>query len=203
VRTSEGLHRLTAFADAVVAIAITLLVLPLVDLDTSSHSNLGKILSDHLGQLGAFALSFVVIARLWVVHHAMFEQVVSYDGGVVQLTLAWLLTVVFLPFPTELVAGSSGRGVDALYIGTLLASSLALSGTSVWLDRHPQLTNRSSDYERDSAPWLLPGIFVVALAVELSIPSIGMWALVLLLLGDPIERLLSRRRRHRAAHESR
>jgi uncharacterized membrane protein len=183
-----------AFADAVVAIAITLLVLPLVGLHTEAHAGLGRLLSDHLGQLGAFALSFVVIARLWSAHHRMFEQVVAYDSVIVELTLAWLFTVVFLPFPTELVADRTSRGVDALYIGTLLASSVALSLTSVWLDRHPALAQRGPEYVPNPAPWLLPVIFAVALVVAVSLPGVGLLALLLLLAAGPVEHLLARRR---------
>jgi uncharacterized membrane protein len=64
VSTREGVRRLAGVADAVVAIAITLLVLPLADVATQSHGNVGDLLSDHVGQVGAFALSFVVTARL-------------------------------------------------------------------------------------------------------------------------------------------
>src|SRR3712207_2209345 len=71
VRTDRGLDRLVTFLDAVVAIAITLLVLPLVDVipDEGRDVDLGALLADEAGRFGAFALSFAVIAQLWLVHH--------------------------------------------------------------------------------------------------------------------------------------
>lgn len=58
------------FADAVVAIASTLLVLPPVDLATQdAEVPVEQLLRGPVGQFGAFALSFAVTGRLWVAHH--------------------------------------------------------------------------------------------------------------------------------------
>ena len=80
MRTERGLHRLMNFSDAVVAIAITLLILPLVD----SASNIGKgsvgpFLQHHDTQLLAFGLSFAVIWNFWWSQHQMHERVVGYN----------------------------------------------------------------------------------------------------------------------------
>jgi hypothetical protein len=51
---------------------------------------------------------------------------------VVNLLLAWTLTIVFLPFPTTLVAATDNGGlVKVLYIGTMAMSSALLT----WLCR--------------------------------------------------------------------
>jgi uncharacterized membrane protein len=109
VGSRRGLERIVVFADAVVAIACTLLVLPLVDLATQDAGEpLDHLLGDHLGEFGAFALSFAVIARLWVAHHRLFERINGYDTMLVRLTLAWLFPVAFLPFPPARTTWPSG-----------------------------------------------------------------------------------------------
>lgn len=183
------------FADAVVAIAITLLVLPLVELvPKGGETSVGELLSDHAGELGAFALSFVVIARLWRVHHRIFERVGGYDPRLVSLTMAWLITVVFLPFPTELLGAQYDDGVSALYIGTLLASSLALGATDAWVTAHPELELEEARGATAGEPRWTPSILIAsALAVAVAVPSAGMWPLLLLLLTRPVDGLRRRR----------
>jgi uncharacterized membrane protein len=199
VPTQRGLDRIVVFADAVVAIACTLLVLPLVDLATRDAAvPVDRLLSDHIGQLGAFALSFAVIARLWVAHHRLFERVGAYDTVIIWLTLVWLFTVAFLPLPTAILATQSGRGASMLYVGTLLLSSLALASASAWVSAHPAL-QRSAD--RDAAVadphWTTASLFVVAFALTALLPHASVWPLLLLLLSGPID-LLRRRRSARA-----
>lgn len=62
---SRDLERFLTFVDAVVAIAVTLLVLPLVDIvrEVGENGSVVHLLQGHVSQLGAFALSFTVIAR--------------------------------------------------------------------------------------------------------------------------------------------
>ena len=99
-------ERLKAFADAVVAIAMTLLILPLME-------SVGDAAADHLsslewlnantGQLFSFALSFVLIANFWLTHHRLFAGIHRVTNGLLWLTIAWMFTIVWLPIPTALV----------------------------------------------------------------------------------------------------
>ena len=129
MRTERGLHRLMNFSDAVVAIAITLLILPLVD--SASNIGIGSVgpfLQHHDTQLLAFGLSFAVIWNFWWSQHQMHERVVGYNRLLVAGMFVWILSIVFLPFPTELLssAAKGGQGVHGLYIGTMLIASLAV-----------------------------------------------------------------------------
>lgn len=214
VRTTRGLERLVTFVDAIVAIAITLLILPVVDLvgtERGQHST--ELFAVPLGQLAVFLLSFVVIARLWVAHHAIFEHVHRYDAALVFWTLAWAFTIVFLPFPTELAVGTPAKqlSVRALYIGTMALSSCCLAVLAVLISRRPLLRTpgRSGrtghpgspeDSETPESPGTLETpeapapfhsdvaiitaiMFVVAFAFAVAIRPLGYYAL-LLLVGD-------------------
>ncbi len=67
MRSGRGFERLITFADAVVAIALTLLVLPLVEIpaELGADSSLADVFTEHRGQIGGFLLSFVVIWVFW------------------------------------------------------------------------------------------------------------------------------------------
>ena len=111
-----GPERLLAFSDGVVAIALTLLVLPLAELVPEAEEPTGSglgILTDNLSLIGSFALSFVVIARFWAAHHRVFDGARRVGPAIVWVNTAWLFTIVVLPFPTEMVGTLPRRPVHA------------------------------------------------------------------------------------------
>jgi uncharacterized membrane protein len=197
VPTDRGLDRLITFLDAVAAIAITLLVLPLVDvLADTGGERLGPLLGAHVGQFFTFALSFVVIARLWLAHHALSERVGSYDRQFVVFNLLWAFTIVVLPFATQVTVGHRAEGLAiGIYIGTITASSACSTALTLLVRRRPRLraegvTAADVPLEQSVAVTCL---LVVALVVGLLAPAVGYLALFLLFLDTPLARLLRRR----------
>jgi uncharacterized membrane protein len=200
VRTDRGLERLITFLDAVVAIAITLLVLPLVDVlpDEGSTLPLGALLVDEARRFTAFALSFAVIADLWLVHHRIVERVGSYDGPFLLVNLLWTLTIVLLPFATEVASVyDDERLAVSIYIGTMTVSSACLTLLTILLVRRPYLRRPGADPREDDLlnALLTTGTFGVALVLGVAVPGIGYFALLLLFLTEPVRRLLARRAR--------
>jgi uncharacterized membrane protein len=196
VRTGRGFERLMTFADAVVAIALTLLVLPLSDFaaDLDDDARLGDMLSEHRAELGSFVLSFVVIWLLWSIHHRVMEYFDGYDGVVVRLMLLWMFTIVVLPFVTQLVAGPLyDHGAVPLYDGVLLLSSLSLAALSWWGHRHPELLQEDSEEIRrwlaEPVSFVTPVLLLIAMLLAVLNPAIGTWPLFALVVDDRIENL--------------
>lgn len=168
LRTERGLDRLVNFSDATVAIAITLLILPLVDVaGEARHEDLGTVFHDNLGLLISFLVSFAVIGRFWTVHHGLFEHVTGYSPALLRANLVWLAGIVFLPFSANVLAGSGGQpSISALYIGTMIVITGA-AGAMEWILLHdPEL----SDPDKVSGLSMAPSIaFVTLLALALLI----------------------------------
>jgi uncharacterized membrane protein len=61
-------------------------------------------LAEHQAEVWAFLLSFAVIARLWFAQHRSVRHVLIHHEQIARLLMLWALTIVFLPFPTALVA---------------------------------------------------------------------------------------------------
>lgn len=194
----RDLDRLLTFVDAVVAIAITLLVLPLAEVGGEVRTGeVADLLREHADDILGFLLSFVVIARLWLAQHAIVAPLVRQNAVVIRLLLGWTLTIVFLPFPTALVTATSNDGLaKLLYIGTMAVSSalLALLARAVGSDRNLRDTDDAPGAAQASAT---AGTFLLALVVSLAFPATGYWPLLLLLLTDPLVARLSRRRARR------
>jgi len=196
VRTERGLDRLVTLVDAVVAIAITLLVLPLIELlAEGGEQDLGTLLVEERAQFGAFALSFVVIARLWLAHHRIVESVGGYDPIFSWLNFAWAFTIVIVPFTTQVVAEfGTDRLSVGLYVGTIAAGSALTTLLTVLVQRRPHL-RRTSVAAADvlvTPALVTTGLLVVALVVGVALPAANFWALLLLWLSGPVERLVGR-----------
>jgi uncharacterized membrane protein len=205
--TERGLDRLVNFTDAVAAIAITLLVLPLVDIPAkiANGSEAVTVFSSHLPTLESFAVSFIAIGMLWRQHHRIFERVTDYSERLIQLNMLWLFTIVVLPFPSALfgaIASTPPPIVYGFYFGTLTVSSALLALIAVMVERNPAL-RAVQDVEGESAvisvgrqlsQYSLVGfftvafLFLVATAVSVLVPGVGAWAALALFLQGPIRR---------------
>jgi len=124
--------RLEIFADAIFAIAATLLIL-----DVSVHApgaSLGAEVKHAWPQYAAYAVSFLIIGIWWVNHHHCMKLIDRADRAFLFLNIALLASIAFLPFPTELVAEhlrDSGVRTAAITYGvTMTAASICF--VSFW-----------------------------------------------------------------------
>jgi uncharacterized membrane protein len=122
--------RLEAFSDGVFAIVITLLVL---DIHVPTTTNISiQTLRPLLPHIASFILSFIIVGVYWVAHHHMLHFIKQVDRKLLWLNLLLLLCVVFIPFPTSLLATGYGNPlVVRLYGTTLIATNAA--GLFFWL----------------------------------------------------------------------
>jgi uncharacterized membrane protein len=194
---------LVLFSDAVVAIAITLLVLPLVEVvgGVENHVSARELIDENRQAIATFLLSFVVIATFWLGHHRLFEHVRAYTSGMMRLNLLWLLTIVFLPFPTEIVGHyDSSRFTAGLYTGTILVLSICQSALTFLVRGHKELEDPEDPVgylEFVSSMWLT-GSTLVAFLLAAFVPGVNFNALFVLLstpVAMRIWKLVSSRRR--------
>ena len=138
-----------------------------------------------------------MIGSFWWGQHHLFERVRAYNGVLVAAMFVWLLSIVFLPFPTELLQ-SAQHGLPsahALYVGTLVVTSLA-SLAQEWAVVHwPELADTDADPFTLDGGVILAAMMIAALVIIILAPGAGLWPLLLLLSIRPIERLAARRRR--------
>ncbi len=194
-RTERGLDRLVAFSDGVVAIAITLLVLPLLDVADDVSSS--DVWSDAWPRMQGFAITFAVVASFWVVHHRLFELIDGYNGRLVWANMLWLATIAFLPFSSEVVGTGDldDMTVRALYIGSLVACSVALAVIDVAILCSPDTWPDGERPDIDvTAVVVRLGMMAAAFVIGTFVAPIGLWALLLLFLARPITGWIERGR---------
>jgi uncharacterized membrane protein len=200
--------RMVAFTDAAVAIALTLLVLPLVDLvpeAARSGEPAVEVVTRNLAPIGSFLLSFVVIARFWATHHRLFGYEHRLTRTLVQLNMLWVLTIAVLPFPTEMISSLDSHGfVTPFYLAVLLVCSATLTTMAITMRR---TAVRDGDDDGVPEPFVTgllssTATFVIALVVALLVPSLGAFVFFFLFadpLVEPVVRRLRGRRADRTA----
>jgi uncharacterized membrane protein len=99
--------RLETFCDAVFAIALTLLILeiktPIAE-NIHTSGDLWLSLQHLLPSILAFLLSFAIIVISWVNHHGTMKLIDKSTPHFIYSNVFLLLTIVIIPFPTELLA---------------------------------------------------------------------------------------------------
>ena len=104
-------NRMEALSDGVIAIAITLLTLDLQapQLSATGNGSLGSRLVTLWPHYLAFATSFIVIAIVWINHHAILAYVVRADHYLLLINLLLLFVIAVIPFTTSLAAEHLGQ----------------------------------------------------------------------------------------------
>jgi uncharacterized membrane protein len=199
VEQKKSAERLVFFTDAVVAIALTLLVLPLTDLVpelVAEHKPAVEAITGNWTKIFSFLLSFAVIGRFWFTHHRIFEHVRAYSGPLVRANFGWLLAIAVLPFPTQLIgAYQSERFTTVFYLGTLLVGSLCHTAM-VLIVRHDPQVRGDAEPVSDESLWnfvLSTVAFALAVVVALFKPNLAYYVLLLLVFPSRVVRWAARR----------
>jgi uncharacterized membrane protein len=195
---ARATERLTYFSDAVVAIAMTLLVieLPVPEGDTVSEFWRSFVHND--GHYAAFLISFAVIAAAWSDHHDLFRYVKSIDARLRLINMGWLLSIVLNPFATKLlVVSHQTLATHALRFGFYALLQVLESGTLYLMLRHLSV-RRLGDVPPRVAQRMTWKSYGLLLGFGLSIPVffVTTYAWVLWI-AAPMLTATWRRRQHR------
>lgn len=203
-RAERSPERLVFFSDAVVAIAVTLLILPLADAvpeAVAKHTDSVELITENWWKIFSFLLSFFVITRLWRVHHRLFEDVKAIAPGLMETNAIWLLAIVVLPFPTEMVSGyGNDPFTQSFYIATILVATICELVMVAIARRMPGLADDSAErLDGMLVGTAASGIaLIIAFALGFLLPAMSYYPLLLLLLIGPAQRIRTRLRKNRA-----
>lgn len=199
VSEHHPLGRIVSFSDGVVAIGITLLILPLASIDLPSSNEPGGadalmnpiayIWNHNQGLIVSFVISWIVILVFWLAHHRIFERLQAVNSTMILWNSLWLFAIVVLPFPTNLLGQSpfSGPGINQItgfYLATLtvLSFSLAMVVYETRKDR-TLLTKKARKSEPNPTLWTLfdqPCYMAILTVAGLFIGQYAIWGLFLM-----------------------
>ena len=122
-----GTSRIEAFSDGVIAIIVTIMVLQLTPPPQPTLSALLKQAAIFL----SYALSFLVVAIMWVNHHHLIHAVRQVNARVLWSNLNLLFWMSLIPFVTDFL----GRNPRAAFPVSLYGLDLSLCAVAFWLLR--------------------------------------------------------------------
>ena len=104
-KRSGETSRIETFSDGVFAIAITLLVLELIQiLHPENGESLLTYYLHHWEPFLAFFIGFLTILVCWINHHHVFNYIKRTDSKLLWVNGFVLLIITFTPFPTAVLA---------------------------------------------------------------------------------------------------
>jgi uncharacterized membrane protein len=185
--------RIVAFSDGVFSIAITLLVLNLGIKKGLTEGQIDDALWDQRDVFFAYAISFAVIGRFWLVHHRFFGEVEAFDGRLIGLNLLYLGWIVLIPFSSELLGEYGGKTTAVVFYSVNLAV-VVLLGLLMGMDARRRGLMRIDDRshrENQIRSTYIAGIFLLSVPVAFLAPEVAPY-LWLVLFVDPSSRLADR-----------
>ena len=185
--------RIVAFSDGVFAIAITLLVLNLGVESGLPGDRLWDAIWDQREQFLAFAISFAVIGRFWVLHHHFFGDVRAFDGRLINLNIFYLGWIVLIPFSSELLGEYGGEAAAVVAYAVNLAGCVLVGFRMNAYAHGAGLTTIDDATHRENRirAGYISGVFLLAIPLAFVAPSYAplLW---LALFFDPSSRLIAR-----------
>jgi uncharacterized membrane protein len=178
----SGLDRILFFSDAVMAIAITLLV---IDLRVPEMARgLGPALRGLWPNYLAYVFSFFIIGNYWFSHHRLFRPVRRYDDRLFLLNLLFLFFVALIPFSTRMFSQYPGTrlavvvySLNILPLGIIsyaMTHHAYLDGRLIEASADPARIRRHLDFTRRGTI-----VFLICLVVSILFPAafFPVWAL--------------------------
>jgi len=146
----EGVGRLEAFSDAVLAIVLTLLVLDLLPRTAQSPN---ELLEDWPAYL-SFLAAFLTIGIMWLNHSQAMSRLRRANPTVLVLNLGLLLGASLVPWPTALISNALKEGdrpaqIAAIFVFALVTILISVpwAAMDIYLARHPQYLSSPQDVQ--------------------------------------------------------
>lgn len=179
--TKLQIERILFFSDAVIAIAITLLIIEIKAphiLDHTDHPEVNHVFNELVPKFVSFLISFFVIAIYWKAHHQLFGFLTNYNDTLIWINTLFLLTIVIMPFSSAFYSENFGYNLAyAIYCFNIVLTGLL----NCWLVSYISSGKRKISLVSGNKPWRkyhvlrsLVAPMVFALSMLLSFYSAGL-----------------------------
>jgi uncharacterized membrane protein len=169
---------LKTFSDAIFAFAITLLAIDIRVQAITGNISAGQLNSELINlipRLIGFVLTFFIGCLYWISYHRILHFVKKLDGRMVLLNILFLMFVVLLPFPNDLLGRYVSFAISAIIEAIILASMGIVSGL-MWIyasSNHRLIDNKLSDEfikKLTLRLFVAPAVFIISIPLTFILP---------------------------------
>ena len=208
----RAFDRFINFTDAVVAIALTLMVLPLINIaGPEENETVWMVLSANSGAIIAYLMAFAIVSNSWLQHNQLVNDMRAYNGAIFWLNTAWLALIAMIPWSANLYGnasdrfeGGEGLGGTGLFFWILM-TLITLVGLVIsrYVNKHSELldNDRAAQWRQrrvvgDAISITLIVTFMVIGVATIFIPTISSFLPQLIF---PVARIAASRARRQAS----
>ena len=166
--TFPSTSRVEAFSDGVIAIILTIMVLDLRPPGhTIDHEFLHGLANYLTPKLTIYAMSFVIVARLWVSHHQLLFAASHTTPRLMWLNLLLLFFMSLIPFATGYLGEDLFR---ELAVATYATVMFFTASTFTWLRHYVTYHLRNEEHAIHLHPSLMKRSYLGMTLYGLGIP---------------------------------
>ncbi|MFT6564720.1 MAG: putative membrane protein [Actinomycetes bacterium] len=162
--------RTFAFTDGVVAIAITLLILPLTEIALPSQQGIPlpdlieSIWQGNKQTISGFIVTWIILITFWRTHNRVTCRFARLNQATVSWNIVWLFALIVLSFAMTMVIQAEFASVKvtslekitvSFYLATMALMSFSMLMIRVQLKRHPELMTEEARNSGDRYPLLI------------------------------------------------
>jgi uncharacterized membrane protein len=163
-----GINRIEAFSDGVIAIIVTIMVL---DLHVPRDASVASLRADAPLFL-TYALSFVVVAIMWVNHRQFLAVARHADPQLLWANNALLFWMSLIPFATRYLGDMHAAPLPVAVYGALMAMTCAAFYWLIWLlSRHNEQQRTRVNHYKHELRKSLAAVVMYAVTIPLAFHS--------------------------------
>jgi len=181
-------RRVETFSDAVLAVAITLMVLRIAPPVARDGQSVGDLFwNETVPDVIYFLITFVVIVLFWIHHHDNFTLLPRrMSAQALWLNMGFLACICLLPFGLEFFSQENATVLTvAVYAGLMAVATIFLGALG-----------RIARGSWEAGAFIGAAVFLLAIPFA---PLLGGWCLMVWWIDVPIDRLVRRHRARQAA----
>jgi len=100
-------NRIEALTDGIFAIVMTIMIISMDELIRVNHfakeADYCILLASLWNDFASYAISFIILGTLWLVHHWQFHHISYIDPPIVFINIIWFMFICLIPFSTMIV----------------------------------------------------------------------------------------------------